>query len=54
MTSWLMAHEAGLDDEEMVHQLALLLGAGAEPLRNLIGNTLHRLLTHDRYATRAV
>ncbi|MEU3661323.1 cytochrome P450 [Streptomyces sp. NPDC032940] len=50
VTSWLMQHQAGLGDEEMVHQLALLLGAGAEPLRNLIGNTLHRLLTHDRYA----
>ncbi|MEV5545859.1 cytochrome P450 [Streptomyces sp. NPDC052309] len=50
VTSWLMQHQAGLSDEEMVHQLALLLGAGAEPLRNLIGNTLHRLLTHDRYA----
>ncbi|MEU3252242.1 cytochrome P450 [Streptomyces sp. NPDC006997] len=50
VTSWLMQHEAALSDEEMVHQLALLLGAGAEPLRNLIGNTLHRLLTHDRYA----
>ncbi|MFE9675100.1 cytochrome P450 [Streptomyces sp. NPDC006259] len=50
VTSWLMQHPAALTDEEMVHQLALLLGAGAEPLRNLIGNTLHRLLTHDRYA----
>ncbi|CAL9634316.1 cytochrome P450 [Streptomyces sp. enrichment culture] len=50
ITSWLMRHEARLTDEEMVHQLALLLGAGAEPLRNLLGNTLHRLLTHDRYA----
>ncbi|MFF5445231.1 cytochrome P450 [Streptomyces sp. NPDC012888] len=50
VTSWLMQHQARLDDEEMVHQLALLLGAGAEPLRNLIGNTLHRLLTDDRYA----
>ncbi|MFE6870562.1 cytochrome P450 [Kitasatospora sp. NPDC057692] len=50
VTSWLMQHEAGLDNEEMVHQLALLLGAGAEPLRNLIGNTLHRLLTQDQYA----
>ncbi|MFD5631277.1 MULTISPECIES: cytochrome P450 [unclassified Streptomyces] len=50
VTSWLMAHEARLTDEEMVHQLALLLGAGAEPLRNLIGNTLHRLLTQDKYA----
>ncbi|MFR9794802.1 cytochrome P450 [Streptomyces sp. MS06] len=50
VTSWLMQHPAQLGDEELVHQLALLLGAGAEPLRNLIGNTLHRLLTDDRYA----
>ncbi|MFI2413792.1 cytochrome P450 [Streptomyces sp. NPDC018947] len=50
VTSWLMQHQSALTDEEMVHQLALLLGAGAEPLRNLIGNTLHRLLTHERYA----
>ncbi|HEY8981331.1 MAG TPA: cytochrome P450 [Streptomyces sp.] len=49
VTTWLMRHQAALTDEEMVHQLALLLGAGIEPLRNLIGNTLHRLLTHDRY-----
>lgn len=50
VASWLMQHEARLTDEEMVYQLALLLGAGAEPLRNLIGNTFHRLLTHDKYA----
>lgn len=50
VTSWLMQHQAKLDDEEMGQQLVLLLGAGAEPLRNLIGNTLHRLLTNDRYA----
>ncbi|WP_031069221.1 cytochrome P450 [Streptomyces sp. NRRL WC-3742] len=50
VTSWLMQHEAGLSDEEMVYQLALVLGAGAEPLRSLLGNTLHRLLTHDQYA----
>jgi cytochrome P450 len=50
VTSWLMQHEAELTDEEMVYQVALLLSAGTEPLRNLVGNTLHRLLTHDRYA----
>ncbi|MER6562050.1 cytochrome P450 [Streptomyces sp. NPDC001027] len=48
--SWLMQHPAKLTDEEMVHQIALLLVAGNEPLRNLIGNTLQRLLTHDAYA----
>ncbi|MFI6034441.1 cytochrome P450 [Streptomyces sp. NPDC051315] len=50
VTSWLMQHQSALTDEEMVHQLALLLVGGNEPLRNLIGNTLHRLLTHDAYA----
>ncbi|MGW2619167.1 cytochrome P450 [Streptomyces sp. NPDC001500] len=48
--SWLMEHQSKLTDEELVHQIALLLVAGNEPLRNLIGNTLHRLLTHDAYA----
>ncbi|MFD7319793.1 cytochrome P450 [Streptomyces sp. NPDC059875] len=50
VTSWLLQHQARLTDEEMVHQVALLLGAGTDPLGNLIGNTLHRLLTNDRYA----
>ncbi|MEU3614620.1 cytochrome P450 [Streptomyces sp. NPDC006872] len=50
VTSWLLQHHTDLTDEEMLHQVALLLGAGAEPLVNLIGNTLHRLLTDDRYA----
>ncbi|MGA5192680.1 cytochrome P450 [Streptomyces exfoliatus] len=48
VTTWLMRHRARLTDEEMVHQLSLLLGAGAEPLRNLIGNTLHLILTQHR------
>lgn len=50
VTTWLMQHQAQLTDEEMIHQVALLLGAGTDPLGNLLGNTLHRLLTHDRYA----
>ncbi|RPE33704.1 cytochrome P450 [Kitasatospora cineracea] len=50
VASWLLQHHAKLTDEEMVHQLSLLLGAGVEPLGNLLGNTLHRLLTHDAYA----
>ncbi|MEU5256621.1 cytochrome P450 [Streptomyces longwoodensis] len=50
VTTWLMQHPAQLTDEEMVHQLALLMVGGNEPLRNLIGNTLYRLLTHDAYA----
>lgn len=50
MTSWLMAHPAGLTDEEMVHQLALLMGAGTEPQQNLIANSLLLLLSDDRFA----
>ncbi|WUH92139.1 cytochrome P450 [Streptomyces sp. NBC_00433] len=50
VTSWLMQHPANLTDEEMAHQLVLLLGAGAEPLRNLIGNGLYLILSDDRYS----
>ncbi|GAA1925374.1 cytochrome P450 [Streptomyces sodiiphilus] len=52
VTSWLMRHQARLNDEEMIQQLVLLLGAGVEPQRNLLANTLYLLLTDDegRYA----
>jgi cytochrome P450 len=50
VTSWLMAHPAGLTDEEMVHTLVLLMGAGTEPQQNLIANSLRLLLSDDRFA----
>lgn len=50
VTSWMMAHPAGLTDEEMMHQLVLLMGAGTEPQQNLICNGLRLLLTDDRFA----
>ncbi|MGN9813829.1 cytochrome P450 [Streptomyces sp. SD11] len=50
MTSWLMAHPAGLTDEEMVHELVVLMGAGTEPQQNLIANSLRLLLSDDRFA----
>ncbi|MCM2579905.1 cytochrome P450 [Streptomyces meridianus] len=50
VTSWLMAHPAGLTDEEMMHQLVLLMGAGTEPQQNLICNGLLLLLSDDRFA----
>ncbi|GAA1262069.1 cytochrome P450 [Kitasatospora nipponensis] len=50
MTSWLMAHPAALDDEEMLHQLVVLMGAGTEPQLNLISNTLRLLLSDERFA----
>ncbi|MGC0318721.1 cytochrome P450 [Kitasatospora acidiphila] len=50
VTSWMMAHQAALNDEEMLHQLVVLMGAGTEPELNLICNSLRLLLTDDRFA----
>ncbi|GAB2573347.1 cytochrome P450 [Streptomyces capparidis] len=50
VTSWLMAHPAGLSDEEMIHTLVLLMGAGTEPQQNLIANGLRLLLADERFA----
>lgn len=49
VTSWLIAHPAGLDDAEMVHQLVMLMGAGTEPERNLIANALLLLFSDEKY-----
>ncbi|MEU6236671.1 cytochrome P450 [Kitasatospora sp. NPDC047058] len=45
ITSWLVQHPAGLRDEELKDQLVMLMGAGVEPERNLIGNALLLLLS---------
>ncbi|WTW94906.1 cytochrome P450 [Streptomycetaceae bacterium NBC_01309] len=50
VTSWLMAHPSNLTDEELIHQLTLLMGAGTEPQQNLISNGLRLLLSDDRFA----
>ncbi|WP_398859484.1 cytochrome P450 [Streptomyces chengmaiensis] len=50
VTSWLIAHPAGLSDEELVHTLVLLMGAGTEPQQNLIANSLRLLLSDERFA----
>ncbi|EKX63556.1 cytochrome P450 [Streptomyces ipomoeae] len=50
MTSWLIAHPAGLTDEEMIHTLVVLMGAGTEPQQNLIAGSLRLLLSDDRFA----
>ncbi|MFE7540596.1 cytochrome P450 [Streptomyces platensis] len=50
ITSWLMQHSSQLSDEEMVHQLALLIGAGTEPVQNLIANALRLLLSDEQFA----
>ncbi|ASO21257.1 cytochrome P450 [Actinoalloteichus hoggarensis] len=50
VTSWMLQHSAQLTDEEMIHQLVLLLGAGVEPTQNWIANALLLLLSDDRFA----
>jgi cytochrome P450 len=50
LTSWLMAHPARLTDDEMLHQLVVLLGGGTEPEQNLIANAMRLLLSDDRFA----
>ncbi|MFE9425000.1 cytochrome P450 [Kitasatospora sp. NPDC006697] len=50
VTSWLMGHQSALTDEEMLHQVILLMGGGTEPQHNLISNTLRLLLSDDRFA----
>ncbi|MFF9373199.1 cytochrome P450 [Streptomyces griseoluteus] len=45
VTSWLIQHPAGLNDEELKDQLVMMMGAGVEPERNLIGNALLLLLS---------
>ncbi|MFE3544719.1 cytochrome P450 [Nocardia sp. NPDC059177] len=46
----LLRHPAALTDEELVHQLLVLYGAGIEPMLNLVVNTLRLMLTDDRFA----
>ncbi|WP_433715248.1 cytochrome P450 [Nocardia sp. CA-084685] len=50
ITSRLIAHSAVLSDEEMIHQLVTIYGAGIEPQQNLITNTLLLMMTDDRFA----
>ncbi|MFI6844555.1 cytochrome P450 [Kitasatospora sp. NBC_00085] len=50
LTSWFLTHPAGLDDDEVIRQITLMMIAGHEPTANLIGNALLRLLTDARYA----
>lgn len=49
ITSWLLAHPAGLDDEELVHQLVTIHAATSEPLTNLIVNTLLLMMTRPDF-----
>lgn len=53
ITTWLLQHRAGLTDEEMLHQLVVTIGAGAEPTANLITAATHTILT-DPEVSRAL
>ncbi|MFB7917506.1 cytochrome P450 [Streptomyces sp. NPDC056061] len=50
LTSYLLAHPAGLDNDETVRQITLIMSAGHDPTTNLIGNALLHMLTDARYA----
>ncbi|NUS42289.1 MAG: cytochrome P450 [Mycobacteriaceae bacterium] len=50
LTSRLAAESAGLSDEELVHQVICMYGAGIEPEQCLISGTLRLMLTDDRFA----
>ncbi|WP_155056902.1 cytochrome P450 [Streptomyces blattellae] len=50
VTSRMLAHPAGLSDEEIVNDLIGVVAASQQPTANWIGNTLRLLLTDDRFA----
>ncbi|MEU2672351.1 cytochrome P450 [Streptomyces sp. NPDC007164] len=50
LTSYLLGHPAGLDNDETVRQITLIMSAGHDPTTNLIGNALLHMLTDARYA----
>jgi cytochrome P450 len=50
VTSWLLHHPLRLSDEEMIHQLVVLIGAGTVPQSAWISSAIMLLLTDDRFA----
>lgn len=50
VTSWLMDHPAALTDEELLHQLVVLMGAGVDPTQNWICNALRLLRSDQRFS----
>ncbi|MFJ8584407.1 cytochrome P450 [Streptomyces sp. NPDC093595] len=49
LPSWLIRHDAGLTDNEVLEHLRLVLVAANETTVNLIANTLHLVLTDRRF-----
>jgi cytochrome P450 len=54
LTSWMLDHPAELTDEEVLHQLFVLLTVGTAPTTAWIGATLHTLLTDPDYTENLV
>ncbi len=50
VTSWLLQHEAGLTDDEMVQTIVLVVGAGTAPSTNLIANALLLMIDDERFS----
>jgi cytochrome P450 len=50
LTTWLLDHPTDMTDEEVAHQLVMLIGAGSELVQNLIVNMLRLLLSDERFA----
>ncbi|TDQ53133.1 cytochrome P450 [Actinorugispora endophytica] len=50
LVSRLLAHPAGITDEEAVPDLVVMLGGGHQPTTEWLGNTLRLMLTDDRFA----
>ncbi|GDY32721.1 cytochrome P450 [Gandjariella thermophila] len=48
--SRMLAHAAGLSDEEVALDLLMVLASAQQPVANWIGNTLRLMLTDDRFA----
>lgn len=48
--SRLIAHPAGLTDEELAHDLLVVMAAAQQPTANWIGNTIRLMLTDIRFA----
>ncbi|MGW5847439.1 cytochrome P450 [Streptomyces sp. NPDC055254] len=49
LASWLIGHESGLSDDEVMEHLRLVLVAANETTVNLIANTLKMVLTDPRF-----
>ncbi|MFG2561556.1 hypothetical protein [Streptomyces sp. NPDC048496] len=50
LTSYFLGHPAGLDNDETVRQITLVMSAGHDPTTNLIGDALLHMLTDPSYA----